>query len=240
MLLGLAAACSSPSFVVGDDPEFAGQHEDARAVDAPDVVDGSTAVDPSETDARETDARETDARETDARETDAGETDAGETDARIDDAVDPATCGADSDCEAGAFCDRPGCSARGACRVRPTVATFTFAPVCGCDDVTYWSSEHAASVGRSVRSKGDCRAIGRSLRCGTVVACPSGAICVRERDTASACMTTIDGACWSIPARAACDASAMEFAPCGESACMRRCDAVRSGKPFSPSPSCAR
>jgi hypothetical protein len=44
----------------------------------------------------------------------------------------------------------------GLCAVKPEACTREFAPVCGCDDVTYSNACVAASVGVSVASLGEC------------------------------------------------------------------------------------
>jgi hypothetical protein len=133
-----------------------------------------------------------------------------------------------------------GCGGVGTCRKVPTTSTHSFAPVCGCDGRTYWSASYAASLGVSVRAVGDCASSGGWAKsCGSAMPCGPGEICVRERPSVSGCTSTTTGTCWVVPASgAACPAGGMTHQVCGDSPCIRRCDAVRSGKPFSPVATC--
>lgn len=66
------------------------------------------------------------------------------------------TCSADQYCrfELGAICGRA--DAQGVCDTRPEICTQQFAPVCGCDNLTYSNSCHAAAAGVGVLSEGEC------------------------------------------------------------------------------------
>ena len=64
-------------------------------------------------------------------------------------------------CVSGVFCNFPvgDCgsgNAFGVCTERPTVCTFDFNPVCGCNGMTYSNACAAASAGFSVRFTGSC------------------------------------------------------------------------------------
>ena len=71
------------------------------------------------------------------------------------------TRGVPGDCAEGLFCafDK-NCGADdrgGTCKVKPSMCTKVFAPVCGCDGQTHPNSCAAESVGTSVASQGECR-----------------------------------------------------------------------------------
>lgn len=63
-------------------------------------------------------------------------------------------------CEDGEYCHLPMgqccCDIQGLCEPIPQVCTLEFAPVCGCDAVTYGNACQAAGAGASISGEGEC------------------------------------------------------------------------------------
>ena len=72
--------------------------------------------------------------------------------------AEPTLCWEDAMCAEGQYCELAGCGAKsGACRSRPTMCYDLWAPVCGCDGVTYGNDCEAAAAGATVDHEGACK-----------------------------------------------------------------------------------
>lgn len=103
-------------------------------------------------------------------------------------------CQDNGDCSRSQFCAKSGCQGTGTCEPRPEACIMLYAPVCGCDGVTYSNACFAASAGVNVASQGECEA-----RCGGIlgVGCGEGQLC--DLDPGSCQVSDAQGMCVSEP-----------------------------------------
>ena len=101
-------------------------------------------------------------------------------------------CEASSDCADDQLCrKKPGaCDSLGICVARPTLCAKIWAPVCGCDGVTYGNACLAAMAGAVVDYKGKCKI----PVCKTSEECANGQYC---RKKVGGCDT--EGVCAPLP-----------------------------------------
>lgn len=71
----------------------------------------------------------------------------------------PGACSDNGDCLAVSYCKKAvgDCDGNGVCAERPENCPAVFAPVCGCNGVTYMNACEAAKAGINVAAEGACR-----------------------------------------------------------------------------------
>ena len=101
-----------------------------------------------------------------------------------------ANCGDNSDCKPTEYCAKPDgtCDAylAGTCTLRPEMCQPMYAPVCGCDGITYQNKCDAAASGVNVDYSGECV---------TTPGCYANDECVSGGTTPQFCLFE-PGACW--------------------------------------------
>jgi hypothetical protein len=146
----------------------------------------------------------------------------------------PGPCTWGDDCGAGYYCEAPGCAA-GNCTPKPAAAGLSPSPdpVCGCDGITYWSPDVAASKGESIAVPGACA---MPILCGPGLVCPSGMRCSRVVPDAASCSPDATGECWGTAL--SCSLSGPHARACTTGTCELQCSLIQSENPWYEDPSC--
>ncbi len=228
-LLLLAGGCLSESFDVGRGPpltaDAAADASDSAVVDTADTHGAADTADTADTLVEAAlDAKP----EADAMEDVATDT--------VDAVVDP-PCATDVDCKSDRYCATCD-SLGGTCHKRP-LPSAGYEPVCGCDRVTYWNADLAVAAGRGIASSGACTTT--AIICGPLVKCPSGAECVQEAATKSACGGD-GGTCQRLTKGTVGPDCKLAPGPkvrgCVDFACTTFCEAAVAGKRFYKDAAC--
>lgn len=137
-------------------------------------------------------------------------------------------------CGGNFYCEAPGCGA-GTCKLKPPMAGLSPSPdpVCGCDGVTYWGADVAASKGMSVASQGACPA---PAACGPGMACGSGLRCNRNVADQASCDPNATGICWGTPL--SCPLDGPKARGCISGLCELKCSLIQGENPWFEDPTC--
>lgn len=145
------------------------------------------------------------------------------------------TCTSNAECGGALLCYRVGCGS-GATGVCGQPAPTTFAPACGCDNVTHWNAGVAAQSGVAVRHEGACTDTEGTVCLGSTCGTDGAGTCVYLLASEAGCIAgTIKGRCWRVPPGATCGPTpGPTVKGCGSGACRSTCDAIRGGGYYFP------
>ena len=143
-------------------------------------------------------------------------------------------------CPAGQVCRATGCT-NGVC-VTLAGGADAYAPVCGCNGLTYWNGNIAGGRNIAVRGAGACEG-NRAIACGgiTSTACPEGSACSRPAQSQTACAAAVEGVCWVLPASCGSGAGigpSRRRCLGGSQACQPVCKLIEGDDPYWDDPSC--
>jgi hypothetical protein len=140
------------------------------------------------------------------------------------------TCMGLGGCDAGFYCEAPGCG-DGVCVARPPpgIQPQNKDVVCGCDGVTYWNAPIAWANGAGVKSAGACPD-NFAVACDAATPCAPGLECNRKVPAAGACSPQAAGTCWGVPL--ACALDGPQAKACSNGACALECSLVQSQNPW--------
>jgi len=146
----------------------------------------------------------------------------------------PGPCLWGDDCGAGYYCFAPGC-AMGDCIPKPGGAGLSpdAVPVCGCDGVTYWNQEVAASKGASIATMGACS---MPIACGPQMPCPGSMKCSREVPDSASCSPDVTGECWGTAI--SCPLEGPKARACTNRTCELTCSLIQSQNAWFQDPTC--
>ncbi len=139
----------------------------------------------------------------------------------------PLECLRNDQCGRTEFCAGDACGSTGACAERPTACTDEWAPVCGCDGVTYGNGCEAAAAGVRVAADGACA---------TTTACTTNDQCA----TTDYCEgRSCEGAGACLPRPEACTRERAPVCGCDGVTYGNGCEAARAGVRVASAGECA-
>jgi hypothetical protein len=137
----------------------------------------------------------------------------------------PVYCDGSVECELDQFCGKEAgaCDETGVCQTAPEVCPEIFAPVCGCDGVTYGNACEASVGGTSVASAGECEDEAIACVAGGD-SCPAGTLCRIDDRT---CDPLAEGHCVKEPAE--CPDTDKPVCGCDGQTYRNTCEATKAG-----------
>lgn len=148
-------------------------------------------------------------------------------------AIPKRTCISNEECDEKKFCEKKigNCDGKGQCVLTPAVCPEVWAPVCGCDGVTYSNACDAAQSGVNIQWAGECRDShcddGTEVSCKRMIPnCAEDEI-LAYQNNCYACVNPLTCSPWGTPeCTADTECPGGECDPCGSSSCANCDDCV--------------
>lgn len=149
----------------------------------------------------------------------------------------PCTWAAVNPCGPGMYCDAPTCQ-QGTCVPTGKVETGDKAPVCGCNDVTYWNTSVAKKNGQAVATSAAC-APGKTCGGFGGLQCPGAAACAYQLFDSSGCNIADNaGTCWEMPAVCPPVVIGSKTRACGAGKCDDECNLIKKSTSYYTDSTC--
>jgi hypothetical protein len=153
----------------------------------------------------------------------------------------PTPCINANDCPADSYCSMASCSdAAGVCKVAQIDCIPPEAPVCGCDNITYFNDCLRQAAGIRSFTPGQCED-NVAARCGGPLngACPDPSQrCARLERIHGPCPHDLLGTCWVLPSLCPPPGTVL-WDTCDEGPqCVDTCTAIRSGVAYERAAQC--
>jgi hypothetical protein len=141
------------------------------------------------------------------------------------------------------YCSMTECGApSGTCTLPPlNCDTAPYDPVCGCDDVTYFSNCLREVNGIPSYTDGECLMNPRLCGVPNSMPCPSYATCAQLHELPQDhCQEQEPGRCWVVPAQCPTTTSPDRWDSCSPlgSVCVDTCTAITNGGSYQRDPKC--
>jgi hypothetical protein len=139
------------------------------------------------------------------------------------------------------YCSMTSCDAQtGTCVLAPVVCDPSEAPVCGCDNITYFNDCLREANGIAASTPNPC--MNNPQLCGgpSNTQCPDGALCARLGLIHGPCTDAIPGTCWFLPAKCPTTPPPDLWDSCDSAGalCVDTCNAITQGGAYRRSLKC--